>query len=293
MIGGHFPNRRIESGRGLEILSNCDRNSSREEIPTRKREKEGKIRNGGRFGERRVFALRGEASEIISTARWAKRLNSDEWNGDLEHRWNRRRPLRFRASRYVQFHLDPRDRDHDLSKRRKILFFEDWRNFYNPDSRVSRITRYTRKWLTSISNFSFEISKDRRWTPQFSIFSTIKKFFQETREETNLFPFHCSFFSGKEKKKEFTAKAEWDRNAIPRCYANRERKSNTKTYTKLATPVQLDPVNRASRGCWRCLRVGNGCRAREQRRWWNQDRPPSRRGYSSPLLPLIYISVGW
>lgn len=167
------------------------------------------------------------------------------------------------------------------------------RNFYNPDSRVSRITRYTRKWLTRISNFSFEISKDRRWTPQFSIFSTIKKFFQETREETNLFPFHCSFFSGKEKKKEFTAKAEWDRNAIPRCYANRERKSNTKTYTKLATPVQLDPVNRASRGCWRCLRVGNGCRAREQRRWWNQDRPPSRRGYSSPLLPLIYISVGW
>lgn len=75
------------------------------------------------------------------------------------------------------------------------------RNFYNPDSRVSRITRYTRKWLPSISNFSFEISKDRRWTPQFSIFSTIKKFFQETREETNLFPFHCSFFSGKEKKK--------------------------------------------------------------------------------------------
>lgn len=70
MIGGHFPNRRIESGRGIEILSNCDRNSSREEIPTRKRErKEGKIRNGGRFGERRVFALRGEASEIISTAR--------------------------------------------------------------------------------------------------------------------------------------------------------------------------------------------------------------------------------
>lgn len=61
------------------------------------------------------------------------------------------------------------------------------RNFYNPDSRVSRITRYTRKWLTSISNFSFEISKDRRWTPQFSIFSTIKKFFQETREERTFF----------------------------------------------------------------------------------------------------------
>lgn len=42
MIGGHFPNRRIESGRGLEILSNCDRNSSREEIPTRKKEREGR-----------------------------------------------------------------------------------------------------------------------------------------------------------------------------------------------------------------------------------------------------------
>lgn len=60
----------------------------------------------------------------------------------------------------------------------------------------------------------------------------------------------------------------------------RERKSNAHEAGYPSYSFRLDPVNRGSRGCWRCLRVGNGCRAREQRR---RNRPPSRYSSSSHL----------